>query len=85
MLDAGRIRRAFQLTRYDDKDWRARSRCGRGGTLTTSATGTAWEPTPWHATQRAAWERFRRAAPGDAASCGPVDRPSSSRMPSIRA
>src|SRR5262245_4899624 len=22
----------------------------------TSATGTAWEPTPWHATQRAAWE-----------------------------
>ena len=22
----------------------------------TSATGTRWEPTPWHATQRAAWE-----------------------------
>jgi len=22
----------------------------------TSATGTAWERTPWHATQRAAWE-----------------------------
>jgi len=21
----------------------------------TSATGTAWERTPWHATQRAAW------------------------------
>jgi hypothetical protein len=21
----------------------------------TSATGTGWEPTPWHATQRAAW------------------------------
>jgi hypothetical protein len=22
----------------------------------TSATGTGWERTPWHATQRAAWE-----------------------------
>ena len=22
----------------------------------TSATGTAWERTPWHATQRAAWD-----------------------------
>src|SRR5262249_6868062 len=26
----------------------------------TSATGTAWEPTPWHATQRAAWEALHR-------------------------
>ena len=26
----------------------------------TSATGTAWERTPWHATQRAAWEAMRR-------------------------
>jgi len=26
----------------------------------TSATGTAWEPTPWRATQRAAWEALRR-------------------------
>ena len=25
----------------------------------TSATGTAWERTPWHATQRAAWEALR--------------------------
>ena len=24
----------------------------------TSATGMAWEPTPWHATQRAAWEAY---------------------------
>jgi hypothetical protein len=22
----------------------------------TSATGTGWERTPWHATQRAAWD-----------------------------
>jgi len=27
----------------------------------TSATGTAWERTPWHATQRAAWEAFKCA------------------------
>jgi hypothetical protein len=26
----------------------------------TSATGTAWERTPWHATQRAAWEALGR-------------------------
>src|SRR5262249_3089607 len=27
----------------------------------TSATGTAWEPTQWRATQRAAWEALRRS------------------------
>jgi len=26
----------------------------------TSATGTAWERTPWHATQRATWEALGR-------------------------
>jgi hypothetical protein len=26
----------------------------------TSATGTAWERTPWRATQRAAWEALKR-------------------------
>jgi hypothetical protein len=26
----------------------------------TSATGTAWEPTPWRATQRAAWEALNK-------------------------
>jgi hypothetical protein len=26
----------------------------------TSPTGTAWERTPWHATQRAAWETLRK-------------------------
>src|SRR5262245_46569317 len=28
----------------------------------TSATGTAWDPTSWHATQRAAWEAVRKVA-----------------------
>jgi hypothetical protein len=27
----------------------------------TSATGTAWERTPWRATQRASWEALRQA------------------------
>ena len=26
----------------------------------TSAIGTGWELTPWHATQRAAWEALRK-------------------------
>ena len=27
----------------------------------TSATGAGWERTPWHATQRAAWEALTKA------------------------
>jgi hypothetical protein len=30
-----------------------------------SATRTAWERTPWHATQRAAWEALRKAEEDD--------------------
>jgi hypothetical protein len=26
----------------------------------TSAMGTAWERTPWHATQRAAWQTLKQ-------------------------
>jgi hypothetical protein len=29
----------------------------------TSATGTGWERTPWHATQRAAWEALKSTEP----------------------
>jgi hypothetical protein len=31
----------------------------------TSATGTGWESTPWHATQRAAWEVLKKAEEGE--------------------
>jgi len=31
----------------------------------TSAMGTGWESTPWHATQRAAWEALRKAEEGE--------------------
>jgi hypothetical protein len=48
----------LQLTRYDEKGWRA-TFYTTGEHSPTSATGTAWERTPWHATQRAAWDALR--------------------------
>jgi hypothetical protein len=30
----------------------------------TGALGTNWEHTPWHATQRAAWEALKKAEEG---------------------
>ena len=30
----------------------------------TNAAGTAWERTPWHATQRAAWAALKRSEQG---------------------
>jgi hypothetical protein len=44
-------------TRYDQK-WLGARRFYTTGMehSPTSATGTAWERTPWRATQRAAWE-----------------------------
>jgi hypothetical protein len=35
----------------------------------TSATGTGLERTPWHATQRAAWEALKRADCGRLGGC----------------
>jgi hypothetical protein len=43
---------------YDEKGWRATFYTTGREDSPTSATGTAWERTPWHATQRAAWETF---------------------------
>jgi hypothetical protein len=54
----------------DDRVWMTCT-CGAAGTWTAidtarrirkCATGTGWERTPWHATQRAAWEALRRAS-----------------------
>jgi hypothetical protein len=44
----------LQLTRYDKRGWRAMFYTTGMEHSPTSATGTAWERTPWHATQRAA-------------------------------
>ena len=49
----------LQLTRYDEKGWRATFYTTGMEHSPTSATGTAWERTPWHATQRAAWDALR--------------------------
>jgi hypothetical protein len=49
----------LQLTRYDERGWRATFYTTGMEHSPTSATGTGWEPTPWHATQRAALEALR--------------------------
>ena len=50
----GMARQGFdlQLTRYDERGWRATF-------YITSATASAWERTPWQATQRAAWRALK--------------------------
>jgi hypothetical protein len=50
----------LQLTRYDDRGWRATFYTTGMEHSPTSATGTGWERTPWHATQRAAWEALKK-------------------------
>ena len=50
----------LQLTRYDEKGWRATFYTTGMEHSPTSATGTGRERTPWHATQRAAWEALKK-------------------------
>src|SRR4030095_16717815 len=52
----------LQLTQYDERGWRGTFFKSGMEHSPTSATDTGWEPTPWHATQRAAWEALRRAS-----------------------
>ncbi len=54
----------LQLTRYDEKGWRATFYTTGIEHSITSATASAWERTPWHSTQRAAWEALRKAGAG---------------------
>jgi hypothetical protein len=49
----------LQLTRYDEKGWRATFYTTGMEYSITSATASAWERTPWHATQRAAWRALK--------------------------
>jgi len=51
----------LQFTRYDEKGWRATFYTSGMEHSITSATASAWKRTPWHATQRAAWEALRQA------------------------
>ena len=50
----------LQLTRYDEKGWRATFYTTGMEHSITNATASAWERTPWRATQRAAWEALRQ-------------------------
>jgi hypothetical protein len=58
-VERGMAREGFdlQLTRYDEKGWRAMFYTTGTEHSITSTTASAWERTPWHATQRAAWGR----------------------------
>jgi hypothetical protein len=51
----------LQLTQYDDRGWRGTFYTTGMEHSPTGAIGTGWERTPWHATQRAAWEALSRA------------------------
>ena len=51
----------LQLTQYDERAWRATFYTTGREHSPTSATGTGWERTPWHAVQTAAREALRRA------------------------
>jgi hypothetical protein len=61
---AGMHRQGYdlQLTQYDDRGWRATFYTTGMEHSPTSAAGTAWGPTPWRATQRAAWDALKRAS-----------------------
>jgi hypothetical protein len=48
----------LQLTQYDERGWRATFYTTGMEHSPTSATGTAWERTPWHATQRRRGRRY---------------------------
>ena len=62
-VERGMARRGYdlQLTRYDEKGWRATFYTSGMEHSITSATASAWERTPWHAVQGAAREALRKA------------------------
>ena len=53
-IAVGMHRQGFdlQLTQYDERGWRAIFYTTGMEHSPASATGTAWERTPWHATRR---------------------------------
>jgi hypothetical protein len=65
-VSAGMHRQGYdlQLTEYDERGWRATFYATGMEHSPTSTTASAFEPTPWHATQRAAWEALKKAEEG---------------------
>src|SRR5438445_8876688 len=53
--------RHLQLTRYDEKGWRATFYTTGMEHSPTGAIGTSWERAPWHAVQTATWDALRHA------------------------
>ena len=51
-----------QLTQYDERGWRATFYVTGMEHSATSSTASAWEPTPWRAVQRAAFDALRAAS-----------------------
>jgi hypothetical protein len=47
----------LQLTQYDERGWRATFYTTGMEHSPTAATGTGWQSTPWHATERALKKR----------------------------
>jgi len=52
----------LQLTQYDEREWTFYTTGMEHSP--TSATGTAWERTPWRAAQRAAWGALKKLTLG---------------------
>jgi len=71
----------LQLTQYDERGWRATFYVTGMEHSPTSATGTGWERTPWHAVQRAAWEALKKA---ETTSRVEGSRPLGARVPTPR-
>jgi hypothetical protein len=62
LIERGMARQGYDLslTRYANEGWRATFYVTGREHSATSATGSAWEPTPWRAVQGAAWEALNR-------------------------
>ncbi len=58
LVAGGMARQGYDLslTRYEERGWRATFYTTGLVHSATSATGSAFEPLPWRAVQRAAWE-----------------------------
>ena len=58
LVAAGLSRQGYdlRLARYDERGWRATFYVSGMEHSPTGATGSAIEPSPWLAAQRAAWE-----------------------------
>jgi len=62
-IERGMARQGYdlQLTRYDERGWRATFYTTGMEHSITIATASAWQPTPWHAVQGAARDALRHA------------------------